>query len=123
MSKRTKSQRQFFKQNMRKGKPAHNEEVVIIPEYLEFLKGNAYPEAHHLWHSGVNDVSRDDRLAVPMTRDEHTEAHAIGYTKFCAKHNRNLIQECKESWLAWNWQNGTADVFAPDWKIDKIRSR
>lgn len=113
----------FFKQNMRKGQPLHYDAPVIVPEYLEWLQGDNYPESHHLWHSGVNDVNRDDRLAVPVMRSEHIELHGTGYTKFCMKHNRNLIQECHESWLAWNWQNGTSEIFAPQWKIDKIRSR
>jgi len=67
-------------------------------------KGEGRNEGHHAWNTGKKG-KRNDYLAVPLTREQHTEVHHIGHLAFQEKYNfdweweiMNLMSEYIESY-------------------------
>ena len=92
-----------------------NEEFVktFSEEYLEYIKlqpccvtgTNVSVDAHHLEAVGMGQnrkkPSQKHFTTVPLSRELHTEVHAIGLNKFQEKYNVQLWQEAYYYFAKW----------------------
>tara|TARA_R110000803_G_scaffold49530_2_gene103021 strand:- start:9384 stop:9698 length:315 start_codon:yes stop_codon:yes gene_type:complete len=91
-----------------------NEEFIktYSDEYLDYIKlqsccitGSQDSDCHHLEAIGMGQNRKKPNqkhfTAIPLTRELHTEVHAIGINKFQEKYNIQLWQEAYYYFAKW----------------------
>mgnify|MGYP003113246569 CR=1 FL=1 len=91
-----------------------NEEFIksYSEEYLEYIQeqvccitGSTAPDAHHLEAIGMGQNRKNPNqkhfTAIPLSRELHTEVHAIGIHKFQERYNIQLWQEAYYYFAKW----------------------
>ena len=74
------------------------------------VSGKSPCDAHHIKLPGFGGTSKiSDLFAIPLTREEHTEGHSIGWQSFEAKHNIDQWREVLKT-IELAWQTGIIGI-------------
>lgn len=76
----------------------HTDEDYLqwIREQPSIISGRPAPsDPHHVWNTGKKG-KRNDYLAVPLTREEHTHYHSWGHKTFEERYNVELMWEIQK---------------------------